>query len=344
LNHSSVGVSNAVSKRPGYLYYVNGAHSWKSRYKLESSPQHTVHHALSEIARPFIEHIPAQNIPDTLLSPSVQSHSSNHQVALMNQPIQPTQSSQLSSLRLEAFRTYHETLRMMINSQTQVFSAFLGGSPQHSASLDNPDFIYTQQPFSDPTVSSDAISYSTPEAIHFTTPVTPSSNQKQPVQSSASSSQSNGNGGVIHHQTPSPTLTNPVPGPQHSQAVEVQVPSPTNGNGSIAAESTKIRNLDAGSILSQLTSLLSEKSGYPIELLDPDQDLESDLGIDSIKRIEVMGGLMSTLSDVSPEAIQSIQTGTRDLRTLRDVSEQIAAILNGSADREVAAEVSQPGK
>jgi acyl carrier protein len=237
---------------------------------------------------------------------------------------------------------------MMINSQTQVFSAFLGGSPQHSASLDNPDFICTQQPFSDPTISSDAISYSTPEAIHFTTPVTPANSQQQPVQSSASSSQSNGNGGVIHHPTPSPTPAptpiNPVPGPQHSQAVEVQLPSPTNGNGSVAAESRKILNLDAGSILSQLTSLLSEKSGYPIELLDPDQDLESDLGIDSIKRIEVMGGLMSTLSDVSPEAIQSIQTGTRDLRTLREVSEHIAAILNGAADHEVAAEVSQPGK
>jgi acyl transferase domain-containing protein/NAD(P)H-dependent flavin oxidoreductase YrpB (nitropropane dioxygenase family)/acyl carrier protein len=348
LNHSSVGVSNAVSKRPGYFYYVNGAHSWKSRHKLESSSQHSVHHALSEITRPSAEQIPAQDMADSLLLPSVQSHSSNHQVVPMNQPIQPTQSSQLSSLRLEAFRTYHETLRMMIDSQTQVFSAFLGGSPQHSASLDSPDFIYTQQPFSGPTFSSDAISYSTPEAIHFTTPVTPANSQQQPVQSSASSSQSNGNGGVIHNPTPSPTPAptpiNPVPGPQHSQAVEVQVPSPSNGHGSVAAESRKILNLDAGSILSQLTSLLSEKSGYPIELLDPDQDLESDLGIDSIKRIEVMGGLMSTLSDVSPEAIQSIQTGTRDLRTLREVSEHIAAILNGAADHEVAAEVSQPGK
>lgn len=94
----------------------------------------------------------------------------------------------------------------------------------------------------------------------------------------------------------------------------------------------------------ELTSILSQKSGYPIELLDPDQDLESDLGIDSIKRIEVMGGLMSTLSDVSPEAIQSIQTGTRDLRTLREVSDYIAAILNGDSILDVASEVSQPGK
>lgn len=94
----------------------------------------------------------------------------------------------------------------------------------------------------------------------------------------------------------------------------------------------------------QLTSLLSEKSGYPVELLDPDQDLESDLGIDSIKRIEVMGGLLATLPNVSPEALQSIQTGTRDLRTLREVAGHIAEILDGSINTVAEAEATQPGK
>ena len=344
--HSSVGVQNQVSKGLGYLYYVNGAQSWKSRHKPECSSQHKVHHALSEITSPSGDQITAEDMPDSLLLPSVQSHSSVHQVVPMTQPIQPKQSSQLSSLRLEAFRTYHETLRMMINSQTQVFSAFLGGSPQHSASADSPSPLYTQQPSSAPTDISEPTLFATPEAILVTTPVTPANSQQQPVQSSAPSAQSNGNGGAIHHpnQTPPPSPINPVPVPQHSQAVEAQVPSPSSGHGSAATESRTILNLDAGSILLELTSILSQKSGYPIELLDPDQDLESDLGIDSIKRIEVMGGLMSTLSDVSPEAIQSIQTGTRDLRTLREVSDYIAAILNGDSILDVSSEVSQPGK
>ena len=342
LNHPSVGVSKALYKKPDYCYYVNGSHSWKSRHKLESSLPHTVHHALLEIAGPSIEQFPAEDTVDSFLLTSVQAHSSDLQVVPMNQPIQPTQTSHLSSLRLEAFRTYHETLRMMINSQTQVFSAFLGGSPQHSASLDSADFIYPQQPFSSPTVSSDSASFSTPEAIHLSTPVAPANTQQQPAQSSASSSQSNGDIGIIHPPLSTPIIS--VSGPQHSHAVEAEVPSPSNGHGSVAAESRKIPNLDAGSILSQLTSILSEKSGYPIDLLEPDQDLESDLGIDSIKRIEVMGGLMSALSHASPEAIQIIQTGTRDLRTLREVSHYISAILNGAADNEAVAEVSQPGK
>jgi len=40
-----------------------------------------------------------------------------------------------------------------------------------------------------------------------------------------------------------------------------------------------------------LLEIVSERTGYPIEMLDLDQDLESDLSIDSIKRIEILGVL-----------------------------------------------------
>jgi acyl carrier protein len=38
-----------------------------------------------------------------------------------------------------------------------------------------------------------------------------------------------------------------------------------------------------------LTNLISERTGYPPEMLSPDLDLEADLGIDSIKRVEILG-------------------------------------------------------
>jgi hypothetical protein len=40
-----------------------------------------------------------------------------------------------------------------------------------------------------------------------------------------------------------------------------------------------------------LRRLISEKTGYPIEMLAPTLNLEADLGIDSIKRVEILGAL-----------------------------------------------------
>jgi acyl transferase domain-containing protein/phosphopantetheinyl transferase (holo-ACP synthase) len=40
-----------------------------------------------------------------------------------------------------------------------------------------------------------------------------------------------------------------------------------------------------------LLQIVSEKTGYPLDMLDIAQDLEADLGIDSIKRVEILGAL-----------------------------------------------------
>src|SRR3979409_1812431 len=42
-------------------------------------------------------------------------------------------------------------------------------------------------------------------------------------------------------------------------------------------------------------SIVSERTGYPIETLGIDLDLEADLSIDSIKRIEIIGELAQRL-------------------------------------------------
>ncbi|GIT72517.1 MAG: hypothetical protein Ct9H300mP28_23310 [Pseudomonadota bacterium] len=35
--------------------------------------------------------------------------------------------------------------------------------------------------------------------------------------------------------------------------------------------------------------IVSEKTGYPQQMLEQEMDMESDLGIDSIKRVEILG-------------------------------------------------------
>jgi acyl transferase domain-containing protein/NAD(P)H-dependent flavin oxidoreductase YrpB (nitropropane dioxygenase family) len=47
--------------------------------------------------------------------------------------------------------------------------------------------------------------------------------------------------------------------------------------------------------LDVLVNIVSERTGYPVNMLDPNLDLEADLGIDSIKRIEILGTVRDRL-------------------------------------------------
>ncbi len=80
---------------------------------------------------------------------------------------------------------------------------------------------------------------------------------------------------------------------------------------------------------SQLTEVLleavSERTGYPPDMLDFQLDLEGDLGIDSIKRIEIFAGLFERLAI----PIDSLQQQDMDhLSGLRTLEEIRAWILN----------------
>ena len=76
------------------------------------------------------------------------------------------------------------------------------------------------------------------------------------------------------------------------------------------------------SVLGVLRAVISEKTGYPVEALGEDLALDADLGIDSIKRVEILAGVQERLPDAP--AVTPDQMGT--LRTLR----QLAGHLSGS--------------
>ncbi|MEV0296209.1 SDR family NAD(P)-dependent oxidoreductase [Nocardia sp. NPDC050710] len=76
-----------------------------------------------------------------------------------------------------------------------------------------------------------------------------------------------------------------------------------------------------------LLSIVSEKTGYPADMLDVSMDVEADLGIDSIKRVEIMGALQERFPD-SPQAGPE-QMG--ELRTLGGIIAFISVAIGGSA-------------
>ncbi|HPS47987.1 MAG TPA: SDR family NAD(P)-dependent oxidoreductase [Flexilinea sp.] len=51
--------------------------------------------------------------------------------------------------------------------------------------------------------------------------------------------------------------------------------------------------LNESEIKAYVLSIVSEKTGYPVEMLDPDLDLEADLGIDTVKQAELFAAVRS---------------------------------------------------
>ncbi|MCV6967265.1 hypothetical protein H7J50_26185, partial [Mycobacterium intermedium] len=87
---------------------------------------------------------------------------------------------------------------------------------------------------------------------------------------------------------PAPAAVMPAP-PAAARAVEdslaplAKTPAPQ-----VAAPAPPVAtpSCDSPELVGQMLAVVSEKTGYPVEMLDLSMALESDLGIDSIKRVE----------------------------------------------------------
>ncbi|NGN70371.1 hypothetical protein G5C51_41625, partial [Streptomyces sp. A7024] len=71
-------------------------------------------------------------------------------------------------------------------------------------------------------------------------------------------------------------------------------------------------------VLAALQRIYAERLGYPIEAMDPDADLEGDLGIDSLKRMEILSSLVDRfglqhVADDTRFALQSTLSGLAEL-------------------------------
>lgn len=70
-----------------------------------------------------------------------------------------------------------------------------------------------------------------------------------------------------------------------------------------------------------ILTAIADKTGYPEDMIDSDMELEADLGIDSIKRVEIFAEVLKKL------AITLTHDQTEELSTLSTV-EAIAAYLS----------------
>ena len=77
--------------------------------------------------------------------------------------------------------------------------------------------------------------------------------------------------------------------------------------------------------------VVSEKTGYPKEMLELGMDIESDLGIDSIKRVEILG----SLQDRVPEIDEIPADELVEMRTLGQIVDYLQNSLNKEQENEI---------
>lgn len=96
------------------------------------------------------------------------------------------------------------------------------------------------------------------------------------------------------------------------------------GSPSAEARSVSVGYARASEVL---LAVVAEKTGYPVEMLNLDMGLDSDLGVDSIKRVEIMAAIRTGMPE-APE-IKPEHLGT--LQTLKQVVEFLTAQPGGEA-------------
>ncbi|MDZ8260002.1 polyketide synthase [Nostoc sp. ChiQUE01b] len=81
-----------------------------------------------------------------------------------------------------------------------------------------------------------------------------------------------------------------------------------------------------------LLAITSDKTGYPVEMLEMDMDMEADLGIDSIKRVEILGALQEMYPNLPKPNVEELA----ELRTIGQVVEYLQSQASKSVSVEIA--------
>ncbi|MFF7144197.1 SDR family NAD(P)-dependent oxidoreductase [Streptomyces nodosus] len=103
------------------------------------------------------------------------------------------------------------------------------------------------------------------------------------------------------------------------------VPSTPPAPGSVPADPTApapdAAPLSAPELEELLLSVVARLTGYPTEMLNVDMELEADLGVDSIKRVEILSAVRRSVGDMATGDVGQLGK----LRTLREIVEALTA-------------------
>ena len=108
--------------------------------------------------------------------------------------------------------------------------------------------------------------------------------------------------------------------PPRVNGAPVHGAAPMNGTAVNGAATNGAGVFDRAALTDHLISLVEDRTGYPRDMLGMDQNLEADLGIDSIKRVEIVGALLKWLP-------ATVQPKTADLGEQLNAQKTLNGIL-----------------
>ena len=98
--------------------------------------------------------------------------------------------------------------------------------------------------------------------------------------------------------------------------------------GTINATNTTDKRLSIGD---QLRNIISDRTGYPVDMLKSALNLEADLGIDSIKRVEILGAFQKSCEESGQQKLRREMDKLTSLKTIGGLEEGLTAVLeNGN--------------
>ncbi|MGD0708987.1 MAG: beta-ketoacyl synthase N-terminal-like domain-containing protein [Anaerolineaceae bacterium] len=161
----------------------------------------------------------------------------------------------------------------------------------------------------------------------FQTPTAQIASAAQPIKSKPVAATFNPVVPAVPSGIPSHNGHSPLPKPTEPSVNKVKEMMPASQPATAQAPIS----LDVEGLKKTLLELVSEKTGYPPEMLELGMDMEADLGIDSIKRVEIMGAIQTRF----PSLPQVDSTALAEMRTLGDVAAYMSALTEPSAPPEV---------
>ncbi|MEL6178989.1 MAG: acyltransferase domain-containing protein, partial [Myxococcota bacterium] len=138
----------------------------------------------------------------------------------------------------------------------------------------------------------------------------------------------------IQQQTTPAVLPTAPSAPAHTAIPDTPATSPPPQEGPVSTPSPSVTGLSTSHVSGVLLGLVAEKTGYPVEMLELSMGLDSDLGIDSIKRVEILSALEEQLPQaptIKPEHLGELQTLEHIVQFLtKDASVSQGTVLSTS--------------
>ena len=124
---------------------------------------------------------------------------------------------------------------------------------------------------------------------------------------------------VTPRVAPEPVRAPEQPAPVHAAAAPAAVAPAAAVAVAPAAPVQAGTALSPEETLAAFIRIVADKTGYPADTLDPDQALEADLGVDSIKRMEILSTMQKLLPEHQAHVMRGHMDAVSQLATMRQI-------------------------